>query len=166
MIWFSVTTRWTSFAHELGGLLCASLNFVDSNVSSTSPNYSFRPQSTQSNSKQDNSLLRYAVLPREIVCTGRFSSVSNSFLFFRPLENLTPWKKLLPCVTGGSNHKGLAGLLENAPKLHHSAYHSLRMDFRQICCLKNSECTLTQLEFSMSLAIVVDAVTSKAGHYG
>jgi hypothetical protein len=51
------------------------------------------------------------------------------------LENLTPWKKLLPCVTGGSNHKGLAGLLDNAPKLHHSAYHSLRMDLRKICAV-------------------------------
>ena len=29
----------------------------------------------------DHSFLRYAVLPREVVCT----------------ENLTPWKKLLPC---------------------------------------------------------------------
>ncbi|CAF4751165.1 unnamed protein product, partial [Rotaria magnacalcarata] len=26
-----VTSRWKSFVHELGGLLCASLNFLDSN---------------------------------------------------------------------------------------------------------------------------------------
>ncbi|CAF1093440.1 unnamed protein product [Adineta steineri] len=144
-----VSSRWTSFAHELGGLLCASLNFVDSNVSSSSPHHSFRPQSIlpkSKTSKLDNSLLRYAVLPREIVCT----------------ENLTPWKKLLPCVAGGSNHKGLAGLLDNAPKLHHSAYHSLRMDLRQICA--NTECTLTQLELSMGLAIVVDTATSKPNY--
>jgi hypothetical protein len=73
IIFFSVTPRWTSFVHELGGLLCASLNFVDSNVSSTAPHYSFRPQSTlpvSKNANPDNSLLRYAVLPREIVCTG------------------------------------------------------------------------------------------------
>jgi len=72
-LFFSVTSRWTSFVHELGGLLCASLNFVDSNVSSSSPYYSFRPQSILPVSKilhKDNSLLRYAVLPREIVCTG------------------------------------------------------------------------------------------------
>ena len=55
---------------------------------------------------------------------------------FSSIENLTPWKKLLPCVTGGNNHKGLAGLLENAPKLHHSAYHSLRMDLRKICAVR------------------------------
>ncbi|CAF3854820.1 unnamed protein product [Rotaria sordida] len=144
-----VTSRWTSFAHELGGLLCASLNFVDSNVSTSSPHYSFRPQSTLPISKnlhQDNSLVRYAVLPREIVCT----------------ENLTPWKKLLPCVAGGSNHKGLVGLLDNAPKLYHSTYHSLRMDLRQICA--NIECTSTQLEFSMALAIVVDTTSPKPDH--
>ncbi|UJR10819.1 hypothetical protein I4U23_015006 [Adineta vaga] len=144
-----VASRWTSFAHELGGLLCASLNFVASNVSSSSPHYSFRPQSTLSvsnSAKLDNSLLRYAALPREIVCT----------------ENLTPWKKLLPCVAGGSNHKGLAGLLDNAPKLHHSDYHSLRMDLRQICA--NTECTSTQLELSMALAIVVNTATSKPNH--
>jgi hypothetical protein len=100
-------------------------------------------------------------------------------------ENLTPWKKLLPCLASGSNDKGLAGLLDNAPKLHHSAYHSLRMDLREICAVsvfhswsdsqshvrslsrsQNVECTSTQLELSMSLAIVVDAGTAKAGHAG
>ncbi len=55
--------------------------------------------------------------------------------FFCFIENLTPWKKLLPCVAGGSSHNGLAGLLDNAPKLHHSNYHSLRMDLRQICAV-------------------------------
>jgi len=75
ILFFSVASRWTSFVHELGGLLCASLNFVDSNVSSSAPHYSFRPQSSlplAKNSELDNSLLRYAVLPREIVCTGLF----------------------------------------------------------------------------------------------
>lgn len=82
--WFSpneeqstVSSRWTSFVHELGGIICASLNFVDSNVSSTSPHFSFRPQSslpTSNETYRDNSLLRYAVLPREIVCTGRVSA--------------------------------------------------------------------------------------------
>ena len=32
--------------------------------------------------------------------------------------------------------------------------------------LQNAECTSTQLELSMSLAIVVDATTAKAGHAG
>jgi hypothetical protein len=32
--------------------------------------------------------------------------------------------------------------------------------------MKNDECTATQLELSMALAIVVDTATSKSGHYG
>jgi hypothetical protein len=55
------------------------------------------------------------------------------------------------------------------------------MDLRQICAvsdlfdlnqlisfvlMKNAECTSTQLELSMALAIVVDTATSKPGHYG
>lgn len=40
-----------------------------------------RPRQFESPSGTDHDFLRYAVLPREVVCT----------------ENLTPWKKLLPC---------------------------------------------------------------------
>ena len=137
-MFFSVTFRWKSFVHELGGLLCASLNFIDANVSSSSPQYSFRPQSTlpiSNISHQDNSLLRYAVLPREIVCTGLFYCLQQNLNFSSLIENLTPWKKLLPCVAGSANHQGLAGLLDNAPKLHQSVYHSLRMDLREICAV-------------------------------
>lgn len=39
------------------------------------------PRQLESPSGTDHNFLRYAVLPREVVCT----------------ENLTPWKKLLPC---------------------------------------------------------------------
>lgn len=47
-----------------------------------SPELSFRPAGIHDIEKPLNSsYLRYATLPREIVCT----------------ENLTPWKKLLPC---------------------------------------------------------------------
>lgn len=47
-----------------------------------SPEMSFRPTGISDSHKSLNStLLRYGTLPREIVCT----------------ENLTPWKKLLPC---------------------------------------------------------------------
>ena len=64
----------------LSGLLCASLNFIDVS-NSLNPEFSFRPTGVISNTHVNSSLLRYATLPREIVCT----------------ENLTPWKKLLPC---------------------------------------------------------------------
>lgn len=43
----------------------------------------------------DHRFLRYATLPREIVCT----------------ENLTPWKKLLPC---GSTVSDNSSLLKNS----------------------------------------------------
>lgn len=89
----TVSKRWTSFVHQLGGLFCASFNFIDSNVSSTSPHFSFRPQSTlpkRNSSFQDESFLRYAVLPREIVCTGvtqqqrskKLDSNRKPFLYF------------------------------------------------------------------------------------
>ena len=83
----SVAKRWTSFVHQLGGLFCASFNFIDSNVSSTSPHFSFRSQSTRSRrnaSLNDDSLLRYAVLPREIVCTGSSRRRKAGRTFFSP----------------------------------------------------------------------------------
>lgn len=60
----------------------------------------------------DNSLVRYSALPRENVCT----------------ENLTPWKKLLPC----GEQSGLARLL-NAIKLLSSHYFSLALNVRPVC---------------------------------
>lgn len=50
--------------------------------STVNPNWSFRPHGLQGEGfAKDVKLLRYSALPREVVCT----------------ENLTPWKKLLPC---------------------------------------------------------------------
>ncbi len=94
MFSFSVASCWISFVQELDGLLCVSLTFVDSNVSSSSSNYPFRPESKLSitkNSNQDNSLLRYAVLSWEIVCTRLFFSLwfgSNWYFdFYRKFIN-------------------------------------------------------------------------------
>lgn len=66
----------------------------------------------------NNSLVRYSMLPRENVCT----------------ENLTPWKKLLPCGEQG----GLARLL-NAIKLLSSHYFSLALNVRPICASSDEE---------------------------
>ncbi|KAG2461724.1 PIGT transamidase, partial [Polypterus senegalus] len=60
----------------------------------------------------DQRFLRYAVLPREVVCT----------------ENLTPWKKLLPC----DSKAGLAVLLKSE-KLFHSSFHSQAVHIQPIC---------------------------------
>lgn len=70
---------WKGLTNALAGLLCASLNFVDAS-NSMSPEFTFRPTGV-TDKPVNSSHLRYSSLPREIVCT----------------ENLTPFKKLLPC---------------------------------------------------------------------
>lgn len=79
------------------------------------------------------SQLRYASLPREIVCT----------------ENLTPWKKLLPC----ESNRGFSALL-NSRLIHNTNYHSIGVHVRKICTSK--ECTDTQLEIKQTVALVYD----------
>lgn len=66
----------------LSGSFCASLNFMDGKVT-VIPKFAFRPRgiTTRAYDHWFSTHVRYASLPREIVCT----------------ENLTPWKKLLPC---------------------------------------------------------------------
>lgn len=77
---FSIDTTWKELAGALSGLLCASLNSIDAS-NSLNPEFTFQPTGVASSGAVNSSYLRYATLPREIVCT----------------ENLTPWKKLLPC---------------------------------------------------------------------
>uniref|UniRef100_A0A8U7NDU2 Phosphatidylinositol glycan anchor biosynthesis class T n=1 Tax=Corvus moneduloides TaxID=1196302 RepID=A0A8U7NDU2_CORMO len=82
-VWFQPTVTdvdkaWKELSNILSGIFCASLNFIDS-TNTVIPTASFKPLGLANGT--DHHLLRYAVLPREVVCT----------------ENLTPWKKLLPC---------------------------------------------------------------------
>ncbi|MEE6517574.1 hypothetical protein FKM82_027898 [Ascaphus truei] len=82
-VWFQdsvtdVDKTWKELSNVLSGIFCASLNFIDS-TNTVTPTASFKPLGLANVS--DHHLLRYAILPREFVCT----------------ENLTPWKKLLPC---------------------------------------------------------------------
>uniref|UniRef100_A0A8C8JN50 GPI transamidase component PIG-T n=1 Tax=Oncorhynchus tshawytscha TaxID=74940 RepID=A0A8C8JN50_ONCTS len=74
-VWFQDTVTdvdiaWKELTNVLSGIFCASLNFIDSTNTPLGVG-----------NVTDQRFLRSAVLPREIVCT----------------ENLTPWKKLLPC---------------------------------------------------------------------
>ncbi|XP_046675490.1 LOW QUALITY PROTEIN: GPI transamidase component PIG-T-like [Homalodisca vitripennis] len=139
-VWFKPGTQnidknWKELNGALSGLLCASLNFIDSS-NSMSPEMSFRPMGIEDPEQPLNStLLRYGTLPREIVCT----------------ENLTPWKKLLPCDA----KRGLATLL-NAGYIHNTNYHSLGVHFRHICM--NKECTETGLELRQTVSLVYDLV--------
>ncbi|CAB1329628.1 unnamed protein product [Coregonus sp. 'balchen'] len=97
-VWFQdtvtdVDVTWKELTNVLSGIFCASLNFIDS-TNTVQPSASFKPLGV--GNVTDQRFLRYAVLPREVVCT----------------ENLTPWKKA-----------GLAVLMKSE-KLFHSSFHS------------------------------------------
>ena len=78
----SIDSVWMDLINVLSGSFCASLNFMDGKAT-VIPKFGFRPRgiTTRSYDRWFSMHVRYASLPREIVCT----------------ENLTPWKKLLPC---------------------------------------------------------------------
>lgn len=101
----------------LTGLFCASLSFID-HSNTISPKYTLRPTfaTNQKNFNLSDYELRYATLPREIVCT----------------ENLTPWKKLLPVRSSG----GLVSLLSSG-YIHKTNYHSLGLHVRRSPIAKN-----------------------------
>ncbi|XP_015598546.1 GPI transamidase component PIG-T [Cephus cinctus] len=137
--WFNknvsnVNNEWKSLTNALAGLFCASLNFVDSS-NSMSPEFSFRPTGIVKE-PPNSSYLRYSSLPREIVCT----------------ENLTPFKKLLPC----DSKRGLATLL-NSAYIHNTNYHSLGIHFRSVC--RNAGCTKSSLELRQTVSLVYDTLT-------
>ncbi|KAB7506120.1 GPI transamidase component PIG-T [Armadillidium nasatum] len=122
---------WKDLVNALSGLFCASLNFIDS-TNTVSPELSFRPLGiTNPSYSQNSSLMRYTALPRENVCT----------------ENLTPWKKLLPCDT----KSGLSTLLHPTP-LYSAYYHSLSLHMRPIC--EDKDCRTPVLELVQSLSLV------------
>ena len=85
---FSVDKTWKELVNTLSGLFCSSLNFLDAKAT-VAPRWSFRPRGiTLSGYATFSKFVRYGALPREIVCT----------------ENLTPWKKLLPCDSKASGN--------------------------------------------------------------
>ncbi|XP_043946054.1 GPI transamidase component PIG-T [Protopterus annectens] len=141
-VWFDETNNdidrsWKELTNVLSGIFCASLNFVDS-TNTVSPTASFKPLGIVN--VTDHKFLRHAVLPREIACT----------------ENLTPWKKLLPC----GSKAGLATLLK-AERLFYTSYHSQAVHIRPIC--KDSDCLSTSWELTQSLSVVLDVHTSGQG---
>lgn len=78
-------------------------------------------------------IYRYANLPHEIVCT----------------ENLTPWKKLLPC----DSRTGLASLL-NSGHIHNTRYHSIGLHLRPVC--RDKSCESMSLELQQTVSLVYD----------
>ncbi|ERE71611.1 GPI transamidase component PIG-T isoform X1 [Cricetulus griseus] len=141
-VWFQDTVTdvdksWKELSNVLSGIFCASLNFIDS-TNTVTPTASFKPLGLANDT--DHYFLRYAVLPREVVCT----------------ENLTPWKKLLPC----SSKAGLSVLLK-ADRLFHTSYHSQAVHIRPIC--RNAQCTSVSWELRQTLSVVFDAFITGQG---
>ncbi|XP_054730032.1 GPI transamidase component PIG-T [Anastrepha obliqua] len=126
-----VDDQWTKLASTFSGILCASLNFIDQ-TNSVEPKYNFRPQFVTGSKENIPQFIRYASLPRENVCT----------------ENLTPWKKLLPC----NSKQGFASLL-NSGYVHNTNYHSLGIKMRTICESYDKNCIL---EFTETANLVYD----------
>ncbi|XP_031628950.1 GPI transamidase component PIG-T [Contarinia nasturtii] len=125
-VWFNAQNRtdeyideqWKELCGILSGLLCASFSFIDKS-NTVEPEYTFRPtfspgtgKASLNNVDTNKYRIRYATLPREIVCT----------------ENLTPWKKLLP---GSSRYGGTRSLL-NSGFIHTTNYHSLGLHVRRL----------------------------------
>ncbi|XP_001655297.2 LOW QUALITY PROTEIN: GPI transamidase component PIG-T [Aedes aegypti] len=126
-----VDHKWKQLCGTLSGLFCASLSFVDK-TNTFRPEYSLRPM-THRFEGMGEPKVRYAALPREIVCT----------------ENLTPWKKLLPCKL----REGLVSLL-TADHVYSGNYHSLAVHMRKLCV--DAECREFQLEVRQSVSLVQD----------
>ncbi|NXD65485.1 PIGT transamidase, partial [Eolophus roseicapillus] len=144
-VWFQPTVTdvdkaWKELSNILSGIFCASLNFIDA-TNTVTPTASFKPLGLANGT--DHDLLRYAVLPREVVCT----------------ENLTPWKKLLPC----GSKAGLAVLLK-AERLFHSSYHSQAVHIRPIC--RDASCLAVSWELRQTLTVVFDTFSSGQGKKG
>ena len=85
-----VDSAWRQLTNALAGQLCASLNFLDSSQQTVSPKYAFNLHGVLSESETtelNNTYFRMGILPGENVCT----------------ENLSPWRKLLPCESKRGN---------------------------------------------------------------
>lgn len=139
--WFNynatnIEDKWRNLIHALSGLFCASLSQLEPTLT-LSPRLSFRPKGTVSEGPQplENARMRYGVLPSENVCT----------------ENLTPWKKLLPC-----SERGLASLL-NPVHLYDSHFHCMSLDVRRVCQAGQEECANPSWEVVQSIISVFDA---------
>lgn len=102
---------WRDVTSVLSSHFCASFEFIDK-AATIQPQYSLRPQGIFANGTYRKENIFYASLANEAVCT----------------ENLTPWKKLLPCF----GKVGLASVL-NSAYIFNSNYFALSLDIKSIC---------------------------------
>lgn len=103
-----IDVQFKNLCATLSGLLCASLSFIDA-TNTQEPRHSFRPQFYAA--PGDSLSLRYSNLPHEVVCA----------------ENLTPWKKLLPC----GKDLGFLSLF-NSDYVHSTSYHAIGIHMRHL----------------------------------
>ena len=127
-----IDEKWKNLCGTLSGLFCASLSFIDES-NTFEPAYSLRPLFHDNDNSVSKPIVRFAALPREIVCT----------------ENLTPWKKLLPC----SLKEGFISIL-NPDHIYSTNYHSLGVHMRKLCMTK--ECSKYQIEVKQTVNLVHD----------
>ena len=78
----------------------------------------------------NRTFLRYGILPRENLCT----------------ENLTPWKKLLPC----KNRRGLAVLLSSGHMQKYSVYFSIGLELKPVCSTADCSKVFIQYKHNMN----------------
>lgn len=127
-----IDEQWKNLVATLSGLLCASLGFID-DTNTVQPHFTIRPQ-FYSSAQVNSSFVRYSTLPHEVVCT----------------ENLTPWKKLLPC----GHSEGFLSLL-NSNHIYATNYHSLGIHVRQLKAGKGSG---AMLEIKQTVNLVYDQI--------
>ncbi|ETN76312.1 Gpi16 subunit, GPI transamidase component, partial [Necator americanus] len=117
----TVDAKWRALINSLNGVFCTALTSVVPELTS-SPKFGFKRLDTGTTYQME---LRHSALGRETVCA----------------ENLTPWKKLLPC-----KQSGLVTLF-NPIKLYKSVYHSMGFELHRAC--EGEECKW-QLHLVMS----------------
>eukprot|EP01135_Chromosphaera_perkinsii_P005271 Nk52_evm2s330 gene=Nk52_evmTU2s330 len=132
-----VDYNWKMVVHTLSGMFCATLNVLDESMT-VSPKYWNEPNSPFFvDQKKTPWKYRYGILPRENSCT----------------ENLTPWKKLLPC-----RGKGLVRLL-NPLKVYDSLFNSMAIKTSFVC--SEPSCKEPSLQLIQTLSMVQRIEVSK-----
>ena len=100
---------------------------------SGTPTRVLRPYS-QHHERLNSSTMKYSNLPSENICT----------------ENLTPWKKLLPCEVSS----GFVQLL-NANQLFNSKYMSIDVNAYKTC-VSETDCSSIENKMTMTVNVVFD----------
>lgn len=135
-----VSANWKKLTNILSGQFCASLNFID-DTNTAIPKFSFRPEGAlPSDFQYNSSFVRYSSLPPEIICT----------------ENLTPFRKLLPC----GSMAGLSTLL-NALNIFNGPFVSLSVDVQSVC--KDDTCSSRTVQLIHTASVVFDPPIQQMG---